>query len=160
MIDNFTIIIDTREQKPWLFSNHATAHIKLDTGDYSIDGLQNIVAIERKRNVAEIANNITEKRFKDVVDRLSKIPHAYLLLEFDMSDVMSYPIGSDIPRKLWSKIRISPNYIIKHLVDLQVDHNIKIIFCGSASNAEKIALSLMRKIYQENKNILGDNSNV
>jgi len=39
MISNeFTIIVDTREQKPWSFEHHATANHKLDTGDYSIEG--------------------------------------------------------------------------------------------------------------------------
>lgn len=145
---DFTIIIDTREQKPWSFSYQATASHKLDTGDYSIEGYQSLLAIERKRNVAEIANNITEKRFKDVVDRLSKIKHSYILLEFDLEDVMRYPIGSDIPKRLWDKIRVSPGFILKHLVDLQVDHNIKILFCGNSTNAEKMALSIMRKIHK------------
>jgi hypothetical protein len=149
MINNdFTIIVDTREQKPWSFSTQATANHKLDTGDYSIHGLENLLAIERKRNVAEVANNITEKRFVDVVDRLSKMKYSFILLEFDMEDVMRYPIGSDIPRRLWNKIRISPAFIIKHLVDLQIEHNIKILFCGNSKNAEQIALSLMRKVYK------------
>jgi ERCC4-type nuclease len=154
MIDNeFTIIIDTREQKPWTFEHHAKANNKLDTGDYSIEGLENLVAIERKRNVAEFANNITEKRFVDVVERLSKIPYAFILFEFDMDQVMSYPIGSDIPKRLWDKIRISPSFLLKHIVDLQINHNIRIIFCGNSDNAEKVALSIMRRVYKENKNV-------
>lgn len=154
MIDNeFTIIVDTREQKPWSFDNHAKANTKLDTGDYSIEGLENIVAIERKRNIAEFANNITEKRFSDVVDRLSKIKYSFILFEFDMEDIMRYPIGSNIPKKLWDKIRISPSFIIKNIIDLQIDHNIKVLFCGDSENAEKIALSIMRKVYKENKNV-------
>lgn len=152
MINNeFTIIVDTREQKPWSFSTQATANHKLDTGDYSIQGYENLLAIERKRNVAEFANNITEKRFVDVVDRLSKIKHSYILFEFDMEDVMRYPIGSDIPKRLWDKIRISPAFIMKHIIDLQIDHNIKIIFCGDSDNAEKVALSIMRKVYKMEK---------
>lgn len=154
MIDNeFTIIVDTREQKPWLFDNHAKANSKLDTGDYSIQGYENLIAIERKRNVAEFANNITESRFVDVVDRLSKIPHSFILFEFNIDQVMNYPIGSDIPKRLWNKIRISPAFILKHIVDLQVEHNIKILFCGNSANAEKIALSILRKVYKENKNV-------
>lgn len=149
MINNdFTIIVDTREQKPWSFEYQATANHKLDTGDYSIDGYQHLLAIERKRNVAEFANNITEKRFKDVVDRLSKIKHSYILFEFDMEDVMRYPIGSDIPKRLWDKIRISPAYILKHIIDLQTDHNIKILFCNNSDYAEKVALSIMKKVYK------------
>ena len=146
--DEFTIIIDTREQKPWEFSEYATAHSKLDTGDYSIQGYENIVAIERKRNVAEVANNITESRFEDVINRLKQIKYPFLLLEFDLDNVMDYPVGSTIPKRLWNKIRISPNYIIKHLLDLQIDHKITVIFCGNSSNAEKIALSILRRIYK------------
>ena len=33
MINNFTIIIDTREQQPWEFPEFAVANRKLDTGD-------------------------------------------------------------------------------------------------------------------------------
>lgn len=154
MIDNeFTIIIDTREQKPWNFEHHAKANHKLDTGDYSIEGLENLLAIERKRNVAEFANNITEKRFVDVVERLSKMQYAFILFEFDMDQVMSYPIGSDIPKRLWDKIRISPAFLLKHIVDLQITHNIKIVFCGNSDNAEKMALSIMRRVYKESKNV-------
>lgn len=156
--ENFTIIIDTREQKPWTFDEHITAHHKLDTGDYSVEGLQNIIAIERKRNVAEVANNITESRFQDVIDRLKQIKYAFVLLEFNLDDVMKYPIGSTIPKKLWSKIRITPNFIIKHLLDLELEHNIKIIFCGNSSNAEKIALNILKRIYK--KSLIKDSDNV
>lgn len=154
MIDNeFTIIVDTREQKPWSFEHHAKANHKLDTGDYSIEGLENILAIERKRNVSEFANNITESRFPDVVERLSKIKYSFILFEFDMEHVMNFPIGSNIPKRLWNKIRISPAFLLKHIIDLQLHHNIKIIFCGNSDNAEKVALSIMRKVYKENNNV-------
>jgi ERCC4-type nuclease len=151
--DEFTIIVDTREQKPWSFSHHVTASHKLDTGDYSIEGLEHILSIERKRNVAEFANNITERRFKDVIDRLSKIPHSFILFEFDFDKIMSFPIGSDIPKKIWDKIRVSPSFIIKNIIDLQIEHNINIIFCGNSANAETIALAIMKKIHRENKNV-------
>lgn len=150
MVPDLKIIIDTREQKPWSFEEHATAHRKLDTGDYSIEGLEHILAIERKRNVAEIANNITESRFKDVVDRLKTFKYAFILLEFDLNNVLEYPVGSTIPKRLWSKIRISPQYILKNIIDLQVDHGIHVLFCGSSSNAEKTALSIMRRVYKLN----------
>lgn len=142
------IIIDTREQKPWSFEDHATAHRKLDTGDYSVEGLEHLLAIERKRNVAEIANNITESRFKDVIDRLKAFKYAFILLEFDLNNVLEYPIGSTIPKRLWAKIRISPQYILKNIIDLQVEHGIHVIFCGSSSNAEKTALSIMKRVHK------------
>ena len=147
-MDDLTIIIDTREQRPWVFDEHLTANRKLDTGDYSVEGLEHILAIERKRNVAEVANNITESRFKDVVDRLKSFKYSFILLEFDLNNVLEYPIGSTIPKKLWGKIRISPQYILKHITDLQVEHGIHVIFCGSSGNAEKLALSIMKRVYK------------
>jgi ERCC4-type nuclease len=117
--DNFTVVIDTREQHPWEFPDNAKANKKLDTGDYSILGFENIIAIERKKSVSELATNLSESRFKDVLERLSKIKHAYMVFEFDIDEVYSFPVGSDIPKKLWDKLRISGNYIIKRLIDIQ-----------------------------------------
>jgi ERCC4-type nuclease len=150
MIDfsNFHIIVDTREQHPWAFDHMEKTVSKLDTGDYSLRGLENIFCIERKGSVSEFANNITEKRFKDVIDRMSTIQHAFLLLEFDLEDVLIYPVGSNVPKRMWDRLKISPKFILKHLIELQILHNIKVIFCGDASNAEKMAISIMRKVYE------------
>lgn len=150
MIDynNFNIIIDTREQQPWTFDHHLVSSEKLDTGDYSVRGLEEILCIERKKSVSEIANNITEKRFKDVVGRMTQYKYSFLLFEFDLEDILIYPVGSTVPKKMWDKIKISPNFIIKHLVELQVFFNIKVLFCGCPSNAERMALSIMKKVYE------------
>jgi hypothetical protein len=149
MINNqdFTIIIDTREQQPWSFSEYVVANKKLDTGDYSIDGLQEIFAIERKKSINEIANNIVEPRFKDVVARLSQLKYSFLLLEFSMTDVLNYPIGSNLPKKMWDKVKITPAFIMKNILDWQLKHNIKVLFCNNASNAEKIAEYILKRIY-------------
>lgn len=146
-MSDFTIIVDTREQHPWEFSHKVVAHRKLDTGDYSVEGLEDILCIERKKGVAEIANNITEKRFKDVIERMSKYKHAYILIECDYDQLMNYPIGSDIPKRLWNKIKIPPLYILKYLTELSVYHNIHVIFCGCASWAETTAYSIMKRVY-------------
>lgn len=150
MIDfsNFHIIIDTREQHPWTFEHMTKSVAKLDTGDYSLKGLENIFCIERKGSVSEFANNITEKRFKDVVERMSQIKHSFLLFEFSLQDVLIYPVGSNVPKKMWDKLKITPKFILKHINELQLLHNIKILFCDDADNAEHIAISLMRKTYE------------
>jgi ERCC4-type nuclease len=114
--------------------------------------LENIVAIERKRNVAEIANNITESRFEDVINRLKQIKYPFILLEFNLQSVLQYPVGSSIPKRLWNKIKISPNYIMKHLIDLQIEHHINVIFCGDSDNAEQMATSILKRIHKMEKN--------
>lgn len=145
--NNFTIIVDTREQQPWTFSNYTTAHKKLDTGDYSIEGLETILTIERKKSASEFATNIVESRFKDVIMRLSQFKYSFLLLEFDLEDLLIYPIGSTVPKKMWDKVKITPAFLIKHILELQLNHNIKVIFCGNPSSAEKIAEFIFKKIH-------------
>ena len=143
---DFTIIVDTREQQPWVFEHYLTTNAKLDTGDYSIQGLENIVAIERKKSVSEFANNITESRFTDVILRMSQIKYSFLLLEFNLQDVLIYPVGSTVPKRMWDKIKISPAFILKNILDLQIKHNIAVHFCGDADNAEKFAETILKKV--------------
>ena len=147
--DEFTVIVDTREQLPWEFGFHTTSRKKLDTCDYSIQGMESIFTIERKMSVSEIATNITENRFKDVLNRLSQIPHAFLIMEFDIEDIYTFPVGSDIPKKMWDKLRIKGNYIIKILLEASINHNIHLLFCGDSSNAERTAISLIKRIYEK-----------
>lgn len=147
-INDFTIIVDTREQTPWEFENYATANKKLDTGDYSIEGLQDIFAIERKRTVSEIANNITEPRFKDVLDRLEKFKHKFILLEFTLNNVMDYPVGSTVPKRMWHTLKITSKYILKYLTEINIKYNIHTIYCGNRENAEEVAISIMKRMVE------------
>jgi ERCC4-type nuclease len=145
--NNIKIIIDTREQKPWTFANYNTEHKKLDTGDYSVDGLEDILCIERKQSSSEFANNIVESRFKDVIERMSNMKYSFLLLEFDIEDLLIYPVGSTVPRRMWDKIKISPAFLIKNILELQLNHNIIVYFCGNSKNAEKMAEYILKKIH-------------
>jgi len=153
-MDEFTVIIDTREQNPWKIKHHTTAVEKLDTGDYSIDGMQDILCIERKQSISEFVNNMSEKRFKDVLTRMQSYKYKYIIFEFNFSDVMNFPVGSTIPRRVWSKLRISPNYIIKYISDILTIYGIPVLFCDSATGAEKAAMSIMRRIYEYEKKSL------
>lgn len=150
MIDysNLKIVIDTREQQPWEFSRCVTASKKLDTGDYSLEGYEHLLCIERKKSVGEIANNIVEKRFKDVIERMTNYKYAFFIMEFNMQDILNYPIGSNVPKKMWDKLRVSSGFILKVLLEIQLKYNIKILFCGNASDASRVAQSLMTKVYE------------
>ena len=105
-----------------------------------------MLAIERKKSASEFANNVTESRFKDVVERLHSMKYAFLLLEFDLEDILIYPVGSSVPRKMWDKIKISPAFIMKHILELQINYNIKVVFCGDSTNAEKMAEYILKKV--------------
>jgi len=51
------IVVDTREQDEYTFGDADVVRRKLDAGDYSIAGLENRVAIERK-NINDFVNTV------------------------------------------------------------------------------------------------------
>ena len=76
---------------------------KLNTGDYSIEGMESIFTIERKMSVSEIANNITENRFKDVLDRLDKVRDDMDKLKRD-SEAKIEKLNRDVDNKIQKAI--------------------------------------------------------
>jgi len=156
----FTVIRDSREQLAhgWSFDedSHCAGTLieKLDTGDYSLQGLEDFLAIERKETIQEFARNCVEKRWGDCMKRLSEIPHSYIIFEFNEEDIERYPHSAKVPpavrkRMCWAngKPRIAVKYIRKVLHTAE-DYGIKIIFCGDKLKAEQEAYKIMREAYE------------
>lgn len=149
-----TVIVDTREQQPWGFANAEdieTVLNKLDTGDYTIAGLEDILCIERKKSVAELAKNVTEKRFESELERMSKFPHKFLLLEFDYHHIEIFPKGSKIPRYLHKRLKVKSKFIMKSLSDIQIKYGVHVIPCGNVHYAELVASSIIKRINEQYK---------
>ena len=74
MATKYTVIKDTREQEGWFFTQTTACdgmvREKLDTGDYSLRGYEELLAIERKGKISEFARNIVENRFERELERL------------------------------------------------------------------------------------------
>ena len=94
---DFTVIKDTREQDGYFFSKFNTCagmvEHKLDTGDYSIQGLEDKICIERKGCVEELAQNLGSKKqtFLKEIERMEPFPHKYIILEFGLEDLIKFP---------------------------------------------------------------------
>lgn len=148
--EEITLILDTREKEPWGFSWSPlitnTISRKLDVGDYSIAGYEDRFTIERKRNVAEIAGNITEARFPAFLNRLAAMPHKYIICEFTLENVTEFPYNSGIPRSRIPFIKITPQFILSCLFKIQVDYKIPIIYAGNKTVAEMAAEQIIKRI--------------
>jgi DNA excision repair protein ERCC-4 len=70
----FTIVIDSDEKKPWVFDNVPTVRRKLAKGDYSIEGYENSISIERK----------------SLTDFVGTILYSYLRFSLEMSAFSQY----------------------------------------------------------------------
>jgi len=152
----FTIIKDTREQEGYTFeASSSRYHVckgmvtkKLDTGDYSIEGLEDKLCIERKASVVEFANNIghDQARFMREIERMQEIPHRYMVFEFSLSDLMNFPEGSGIPESDWGKLKVTNRFMLKMVMEFQMNHGIHVMFCDSKKNAKWAVLSLIKRV--------------
>lgn len=81
MKDHPTIIIDTREQRPLEFLHLPSERGTLHSGDYSIVGLENDFAIERK-SVDDLCQSVTRgrERFERELHRLRGFDFARILI--------------------------------------------------------------------------------
>ena len=103
---------------------------------------------ERKESVSEFAGNCGEKRFHRELEKLATFPYAFLLFEFNWSDIERYPHGSGIPQKVWPSLRIKGKYMQRVISSIQVQHGVHVIACGDKKRAEEIAILIMRKVYE------------
>lgn len=140
------IICDTREHAghAWSFGDIETETRKLDTGDYSLAGLENIVCVERKKSPSEVAINIGSDsvRFNKELERMRSFEFAFILLEFTLEDALRFPEGSNIPRSKWSKIRVGGKFLVKTLSTYKEKYNIDVYYCGDREGCIEKALDL------------------
>ena len=73
------VLVDTREQQPFpLLANHPNGiggekHVALKAGDYSIEGMEQLLALERKNLADIVACTVTDRqRFLSCCQRLAK----------------------------------------------------------------------------------------
>jgi ERCC4-type nuclease len=153
--NRYTVIKDTREKNGWyFFESEKCAGMKerkLDTGDYSIEGLEDKVCIERKASVTELATNITQKRFDNELQRMILIPVRHLVLEFSMEDILGYPHNLKLKPELIAKIRIGPKFIQSCLRRYEEQLGITVVFAGSKLKAFQHAREILEKVYYENQ---------
>lgn len=152
----YTVIKDTREQDGYTFERFSGRYHqcdgmvvrKLDTGDYSLEGLEDKICIERKARVSELAINLgkDKRRFMAEIVRMKDFPFKFLILEFTLADVMDFPERSDIPEEKWSSIVITNKYMLKMLIEFQMYDDIHVIFCGNRKNAKLVVSSILKRI--------------
>lgn len=144
----YEVLIDTREKNPWDFPTNDFCKgfffRKLDTGDYTLKGLEDKFVIEKKASTAEIAMNIFETRFEKELKRLDEFEHPYMIFEFDYNDIKLFPINSGLPKYLWHKLKMTSDIMEKTIARYQVQYRTKIIFAGK--HGRDAATTLFKQI--------------
>jgi len=152
------IVQDSREKTPWNFvsSTYCKGQViqTLPEGDYTIDGYSNLICIERKKTVNELATNLSKKypQFKNEMERLTKYRFRYVICEFSEQKLIIYPKGSGLPKSILKRIRIGGKFLHKRVMEIQDEYGIEFCFCEDKYEAIETAMKLLLKaqsIYDE-----------
>ena len=117
-----TIVIDNREQMPFVFTGSPTRPGTLDTGDYSVAGLEHLVAVERKSLDDLLACCGRERdRFKRELQRLRAYRFRLLVVE---TDVATLAAGG------W-RSKLKPSHVLGSLAAWTAQYGLPVWLGGS-----------------------------
>lgn len=124
--EDVTVIVDTREQLPYDLSPLKMVRAKLDTGDYSVQGLEHRVTIERKsfEDYVGVVGKGRE-RFEREIERMKAYDVAMIIVEAHWGDL---ECG-------FHRSRVSANSLMGSTLGWMAEGP-KILFCGNRRSAE------------------------
>jgi DNA excision repair protein ERCC-4 len=123
-----TIIIDTREQEPYSFDPRLAAAVRraLPAGDYSIEGMETLVAVERKTLDDFVSTVIhSRRRFREELRKLASYRTACVVVEAGLADILQrrYQGGAH------------PNAVLGSALSIILDFGIPVFFCANRQAA-------------------------
>lgn len=132
------IIIDTREKTPWTFEGQkgiTTERATLKSGDYSIEGFEQRVAVERKSLDDWIGSVMRERaRFYRELERLRAFDFRCVIIEASTRDLHSSRV----------KARVSPASIMGFVADVSVSQCVPVYLAGDRGQAQVLAGALLK----------------
>lgn len=138
MNKNFTIVIDTKEKYPWGFSDKVeTQRTKLSSGDYSLLGYENQIAIERKA-LEDLVNTVVhhKDRFRAELSKLRQFRYSWIVVEGSVEDILRGNYQSKMP----------PKALLGIITSIMTDY-IPIVFGGDRACSIIIAEDLLYRAY-------------
>lgn len=132
------IITDTREQLNLDFSKFRdveSVRTKLDAGDYSVVGYENLISFERK-SVQDLVGTLVggHQRFLRELERMKNYKEKYILIEHSPAILYSYCVKHGWENKF--------NTIIQSLLAYAYHYQVRVRFC---KDREDMAAYIVRK---------------
>jgi len=136
--DKTPIITDTREQKPYKFEGSTES--ALTTGDYSVEGFEDAVVIERKE-LTDFYNCLgnDRERFEAELERLSSYDLPVVIVEADFTEALK-------PEKHGSGLH--PNSILGSIASWTAKFGIIFLFTGGRGLAQRMTKKVLEKYYK------------
>ena len=125
---DFIIVADTREQHPYSFPC-ATNRKALAAGDYSVEGLEDRVAVERK-SLTDFVHTVIHDhaRFGREMLLLSTYDAACVVVEADLDAVLRGRHGDDLRGA-------KPESVLGAAMHISLRYGVPVFWCGSRQAA-------------------------
>lgn len=154
--NNLTIIIDTREKHPYCFASFFPCNEKdgkyngkynevrkaLKTGDYSVVGYEDVIAVERK-TLDDLSHSLmssqSKSRFHAELERLSEMQYVVLLIEGSIEDVLSHNYAGSTPG----------SKMFEEVVGVMAEYGIPVVFAGDRQCAQRFVWEWMKKVSEK-----------
>lgn len=117
-------MVDTREQEPYVFDSLQATVVRraLPAGDYSVAGLEELVAVERKTLDDFVSTVIRSRaRFRRELRKLGGYRAACVVVEGNLSDILLGRYGGGA----------HPNAVLGSALSIILDHRIPVFFCSN-----------------------------
>lgn len=145
MVPKPVVLVDTREQAPFdlaRFNNwiEGQKRATLPTGDYSVEGLEDVIAVERK-SLPDLVMTLMHQRerFFRECERLAQFKYRAILIEATYEEVKS-------PYRFAQQVVAHPNGIVGTLDAIETRWCIPITYASSHRHlAEEKAASYLSK---------------
>jgi len=126
------VLVDTREREPWpLHANHPNwiggeRRVALKTGDYTLEGMELLLRLERKSLADVVACTVSyRRRFLAACSRLARFPWKAILVEATLEDIKGGFARYDIPSE------VHPNAVCGTLDAIEAKFGIPIIYTSA-----------------------------
>jgi ERCC4-type nuclease len=135
------IIIDTREQTPYDFSRYPVESFTgtLDTGDYSLAGFEDQVAVERKE-LSDIISCLGSgrERFTRELDRLRGYESAALVIESPLQVIRAGKYRSSM----------KPEAAEQSLISIMQRYRLPVYFAQDRSDGQRFTYNFLRHFFR------------
>lgn len=142
-VEGPVIVVDTREQQPYAFDG---AVVKtLTSGDYSIVGLEDQVAVERKSK-ADAYSSLGQgrARFRREFERLALLDYAAVVIEDTLAGFLRRPPFT----------QMNPRSALASLIAWSVRYRVPVYFAGDRAHGRALTQKLLQMYWRYHKEVV------
>lgn len=136
------VIIDTKEQAPWRFSNTVTCYRRaIPTGDYSIESYEQSICVERK-SLNDLVKTVIHDwlRFSRQLRRMAAMDYACIIVEAPLTAVKEKKYEGDT----------APNSVQGKLNSIYLEFGVPTLFLDNRTYAAEWVENMFR-LYLEKR---------